>query len=353
MATDADVTTPVVVKLSELIDGQEAITFAALVKKVRGTTVRGESYLRCAFRDRRVTLEVPLWPDSRWLKQAEAWSEGMAYRLHVRAAVHPRYGLQFEILQARPAVEADADEGYSFSDLFERSDRDPEENFLKIRAIVEKRIDDPRLRRLVLGLLDDNADLFKKMPAASNFHHGYTGGLVEHVWSMTRIAWSLADHYDRYYHQLNPRLNKGVIVAATVLHDIGKLRELEYHPVEAKYTTEGCLIGHVLMGRDMVREAARKIEGFDEETLLNLEHAILSHHGKRDYGAPIVPQTLEALLVSFIDDLDAKMNAAARQRLNSTTDGPFTDKVWSLDNRRFYKGVPLESLDDDDGPELP
>jgi 3'-5' exoribonuclease len=142
-----------------------------------------------------------------------------------------------------------------------------------------------------------------------------------------------------------------VIIAATVLHDIGKLRELEYHPVEAKYTVEGCLIGHVLIGRDMVREQAGKIEGFSQETLLLLEHAILAHHGRRDYGAPIVPQTIEALLVSFVDDLDAKMNIAARQRILSNTVDKFTEKVFALDNRRFYKGVPRD--DDPDPAECP
>ena len=104
------------------------------------------------------------------------------------------------------------------------------------------------------------------------------------------------------------------MIAAIVLHDIGKLRELEYHPVEAKYTKEGCLIGHVLMGRDLVREAARSIDGFPEETLLLLEHAILAHHGKREFGARSA-QTLEAILVSFVDDLDAKMNIVARERM--------------------------------------
>ena len=129
-------------------------------------------------------------------------------------------------------------------------------------------------------------------------------------------------------------------MAAAILHDIGKLRELDYHPVEAKYTKEGQLIGHVMIGRDLVRDAARKIEGFPLETLLLLEHAILAHHGKREFGAPIVPLTLEALLVSYVDDLDAKMNIAARHRLLSSTDGEFTDKVYALDNRRFYKGIP-------------
>ena len=114
-------------------------------------------------------------------------------------------------------------------------------------------------------------------------------------------------------------------MAAIVLHDIGKLRELEYHPCEARYTKEGRLIGHILMGRDMVREAARSIEGFPEETLLLLEHAILAHHGKHEFGAPVLPQTMEAILVSYIDDLDAKMNIVARQRMRSRTDDDFTE----------------------------
>src|SRR5436305_564029 len=83
-----------------------------------------------------------------------------------------------------------------------------------------------------------------------------------------------------------------------------------------------------------VPAAASRIDGFPDETLLNLEHAILAHHGKKEYGAPILPQTVEALLVSFIDDLDAKMNIAARHRLQCNTSGEFTDKVYALDNRR-------------------
>ena len=200
--------------------------------------------------------------------------------------------------------------------------------------------------------MSEHAELFKKMPAAKNFHHSYTAGLLEHVWSMTRVAGFLADHYAKYYKQLDPPLNKGVIMAAAILHDIGKLRELTYHPVETRYTKEGQLIGHVMIGRDLVREAASKIEDFPMETLLLLEHAILSHHGKREFGAPIVPLTLEALLVSFVDDLDAKMNIAARERLRSHSEGEFTDKVFALDNRRFYKGIPRELPADDDLPDF-
>jgi 3'-5' exoribonuclease len=331
-----------VVRLSDLEDGQEAECFALLVNKTRGTTKKNEPYIRCTFRDKRVRLESNLWANSRLLMQAEGWTEGAAYRLRARASLNPKYGLQIEILTIRPAVAQDAEDGFDFYDLVESSDQDPEQNFKKILECVERCIDELPLRRLVTELLTDNADLFKKMPAAASFHHGYTAGLLEHVWSMTRCAEFLARHYANYYKDLNPPLNKGVVIAATVLHDIGKLRELEYHPVEAKYTVEGSLIGHVLIGRDMVRQQASKIEGFPEETLLLLEHAILAHHGRREFGAPILPQTLEALLVSYVDDLDAKMNVAARQRLLSHTADQFTEKVYALENRRIYKGVPVE-----------
>lgn len=334
----SDTATLSVVRLSDLQSGQDAECFAALVKKVPGTTHKGERYLKCYFRDRRTTVEAPLWADSRFLKQAEGWPDGNAYRLRVHAEVKPRYGMQIEILDIRPAGPEDEPDGYDFYDLVEATEYEVELLWGRIHDCVEKYIESPPLRRLVLELLAEHAGLFKKMQAAMNFHHAYTGGLLEHVWSMTRISGYLADHYAKYYHDLNPPLDRGVIVAATVLHDIGKLIELEYHPVEARYTKQGYLVGHILIGRDLVREKARQIDGFPEETLLLLEHAILAHHGRREFGAPVLPQTIEALIVSAVDDLDAKVNATARERLRDG-DGEFTEKVYALDGRRIYRGV--------------
>lgn len=334
-----------VVRLSELAHGQEAVCFAALVRKETGTDKHGKPFIKCHFRDKWTSVVAPLWWGNALLAEAEEWQECIGYRLRAKGDWKVKYGLQLEILEIRPAQDEDRADGYDFRDLFESSDYDPDELFQKLIGFVHRWIGDLPLRQLVESLLLEHADLFKKMPAAQNFHHSYTAGLIEHVWSMTRVAGFLADHYAQYYRGLNPPLNKGVIIAATILHDIGKLRELDYHPIETKYTKEGCLIGHVLIGRDLARDAARKIEGFPEETLLLLEHAILAHHGKRDFGAPIVPQTLEALLVSYVDDLDAKMNIAARERLLSNTEGDFTNKVFALDNRRFYKGVPVPDVD--------
>jgi 3'-5' exoribonuclease len=340
--------TGTVVRLSDLVDGLEAVCYAALVKKTRGMTARNQPFVRCLFRDKRVQYEAMLWHDHRFFPDADSWTEGMPYRLQVRGKHDLRFGMQIELLGIRPAIQEDAEDGYDFFDLVESSQYDPKELMQSICDRVKKYIDDPHLRQLVMNILCDQGELFSKMPAAQSMHHSYTAGLLEHVWSMSRVAGLLADHYAKYYSNLNPPLNKGVVIAAIVLHDIGKLRELAYHPVEAKYTKEGHLIGHILMGRDMVREAARSIEGFPEETLLLLEHAILTHHGKREFGAPVLPQTLEAILVSFIDDLDAKMNIVARHRMLSATDDDFTDKIYALDNRRIYKGIPEEVGTEDD-----
>jgi 3'-5' exoribonuclease len=334
----------VVTKLSDLVDGQEATCFAALVKKTRSFTRANQPFTKCLFRDKRVKLEAMLWSDHALLPESENWMEGNAYRVSVRGKFDLRYGMQLELLGIRPATDDDARDGYDFYDLVENSQIPPDDLLRKLNHLIEQQIDHPALKRLVETILGEHLAAFKKMPAAQSFHHAYTSGLLEHVWSMTRIACFLAEHYAKYYDQLDPPLNRGIVIAATILHDIGKLRELEYHPVEAKYTKEGRLIGHILIGRDMVREAAGRIEGFPEDMLLRLEHAILSHHGKREFGAPILPQTIEALLVSHIDDLDAKMNIAARELLRSDSSDGFTERIYALDNRQLYRGLPEEPM---------
>lgn len=338
----------VVSKLSDVVSGQEAVCFAALVKKTRGVTKSDKPFMRCLFRDKRVAYEAVLWHDNQFLADAESWVEGLAYRLQIRANYDLRYGMQLDILGIRPAV--DGDDGYDFNDLVESSKWAPQKLIDSIHQRIDKFITDPHLKQLVVKILADHDDLLRKMPAAQKMHHDYTGGLLEHVWSMSRVGEMLVEHYAFYYDNLNPPLDKGMVIAAIILHDIGKLRELKYHPVESRYTKEGQLVGHILIGRDLVREVARTIDGFPEETLLLLEHAILAHHGKREFGAPVLPQTFEALLVSFIDDLDAKMNVVARQRLLSKTEDEFTDRVYALDNRRIYKGIPLEPGDDGEAP---
>ena len=342
---------PRIVRLSELEDGQDAECFAALVKKDNGTDKHGNPYIKCHFRDRAGVLVAPLWSSHPCLEAARNWPIGEGYRLLARAKRDARYGLQLELSNARLATPEDVADGYNFFDLVESSKYSPDSRFDRILGFIDQQVSCPQIRRLLLAILQENAELFKKMPAATSMHHGFNGGLIEHVWSVTRVSILLVKHYAAYYNHLNPPLNPDVVVAAAILHDIGKLRELAYHPVEAKYTKHGTLIGHIVLGRDMIRDKAREMGDFPEETLLLLEHAVLAHHGQMQYGAPKEPSTIEAMIVHYADEIDAKINAVAAERTRCDgAEGEFTGKVYAVGNRMFYKGIPVEAAanpDDD------
>ncbi len=341
MATIESGTELKVVRLSDLEHNQEAIVFAALESKETGTDKHGRPFVKCKFRDRRRQVVAPLWSSNALRESAESWPVGCGYRLRVRGEWNVRFGMQMELIDVREAIDDDAIDGYDFADLFESSPYDLEFLWRTLQERIAEHIDEPPLRQLIERILESNRELFLKMPAAQDYHHSYTGGLIEHVCSMVKVSASLADHYGTYYGRLDPPLNKGVIVAAAILHDIGKLRELAYDPVGARYTVEGQLVGHVLIGRDLVRDTAREIPDLDPETQLLLEHAILAHHGSLEFGAPKLPQTIEAMIVHFVDDLDSKVNmmAMARQRSSHGEEEPFTDYVKGL-GRRVYRGMP-------------
>jgi 3'-5' exoribonuclease len=336
-----------IVRLSDLADGQEGEFFATLVKRENGTDKHGNLYYKCHFRDKRSTRVAPIWSSDPMLSFASDWPLYSGFRLRAKAE-NSKYGPQIKILECREVVPEDSDDGYDFFDLVESSKYPPGSCYARILGFVDKHIRKPYLARLVREILDEHSELFQKMPAAQSLHHGFSGGLAEHIWSVTRVCTYLINHYAEYYDTLNPPIDRDVVVAAAILHDIGKLRELAYHPVEAKYTKHGTLIGHIVLGRDMIRDKAREIGDFPEETLLLLEHAILSHHGRMEFGAPKEPSTIEALIVNFADEIDAKINAVAAERMRSTTEGEFTGKIYAVGNRTFYKGIPIEAPSDDD-----
>ncbi len=335
-----------VVRLSDLVDGQEGEFFAALVKRDAGTDRHGNPFYKCLFRDKRASRVAPFWASDPLLGFAADWTLHAGYRIKAKAE-DSKYGPQIKVIECRLVIPEDAADGYDFFDLVESSKYSPDVIVDHIRSIIGKNIRCPYIRQLLHVLIDRHGDLLRKMPAAQNFHHSYSGGLVEHLWSVTRVSVALAKHYADYYNELNPPINRDVVVAAAILHDIGKLRELDYHPVEAKYTKHGTLIGHIVLGRDMVRDTARDIPDFPDETLLLLEHAILAHHGQMQYGAPKEPATIEAMIVHYADEIDAKINAVASERMKSNTDGEFTAKIYAVGNRMFYKGIPVELPDDD------
>jgi 3'-5' exoribonuclease len=329
-----------ILDLAEIGPGRSGVCFAVLVKREERLNKRQEPYYDCQFRAKHVVRPSKVWNNLECFETVKVCRLNQAYR--ITAVGESSWGSELKILRIEPAGAEHEGEGFRLADLLSTSEFPVKDLCDDIRAIVEE-FGDRHLRELVFLLLKINRDLFIKMPAAKSFHHAYNAGLLEHVWSLTKVCQFLADHYAAYYSGLNPPLNKDLVLAAAIVHDIGKLAELTYDPFEPSYSIAGQLIGHVVIGRDMVRDASRRIEGFPEETLLLLEHAILAHHGRMDWGSPVVPKTIEALLVSHADDLDAKINAAARARLLARNEGPFTEPIKPLEGRSLYKGIPLET----------
>jgi 3'-5' exoribonuclease len=325
--------------LCEISPGQEADLFLLMTLKEELKTKAGKPYFRVGFRDAGRELSFPIWGDSPWAVDCrDRWNPGSFYK--VRAVYQEtNFGPQLEIRKIRETVDADAAEGFDPNFLLARSRFDPAKMFDELLAIARQQVANAALRKLTESLLTANREALLVHPAARRNHHAYIGGLLEHTLSVARTCVFLAEKYAAYYPDMKPSLDKDLVVAGGILHDIGKLREMQQRPEGAAHTAEGSLIGHILIGRDMVRAAAA-MQGeakLDADTLLRLEHLIIAHQGRPDWGSPKLPMTPEALLVHVADDVDAKYQMMFNTLRDDTTPGPVTSKKNVL-MQHVYRG---------------
>jgi 3'-5' exoribonuclease len=325
-----------IVPLSELADGQEADFFAVLSEKQELTTRDGKPYFRVSFRDAKREVGLPIWSDSPLSAPCRnEWTVGEFYKL--RASIQStNFGPQLDIRKIRSVEEGDRDEGFDPTMCLAASRFDPEQMFAELSAIAQEQIADKSLRQLVVDILEEHREPLLTLPAATRNHHAFIGGFLEHVLNVARTCSYLADKYAELYPDLQPPLDKDVVIAGAVLHDIGKLRELSVGATGAEYTAAGSLIGHVLQGRDIVRDAAAG-RAIDPEKLLRLEHAIIAHQRLPEWGAPKPPMTPEALIVHYADDLDAKLQMMITALADDTSEGPVTSKRNAL-YQHVYRG---------------
>lgn len=310
-----------ILRLCELEAGQNGDCFVLLAGRDRSKTRDGKPFYRVQFRDDGRTVTTMVWADGIFFADCEQnWQIGSFYK--VRGRYHEnQYGSQFDLEKIRPVEAADREQGFDPDRYYKSTRFDAERMFRELVALAESEISDVPLRSLVVGVLEDHAGMIRQMAAAMNHHHAFRGGFVEHVLSVVKTAVFLADKYADYYPDMKPPLSKSVVVAGAVLHDIGKIFELDHQPQGATYTAQGRLIGHILLGRDLIREKARSIPDLDPELLLRLEHVIVSHHNLPEWGSPIPPHTPEALLVAVADDLDAKFHMMAAALEQEPSDG--------------------------------
>ncbi|GAF18646.1 3'-to-5' exoribonuclease [Bacillus sp. JCM 19046] len=243
--------------------------------------------------------------------------------VHIQGDVIDYRGrLQLKIASIRPTSPMD---GVKINDFVRSAPLSAEEMLDEVNQYIFE-IQNPSIQRVTRFLVKKHQQAFVESPAATKNHHEFMGGLAYHVVSMLRIAKSLT--------QLYPSLDPDLLYAGVILHDLGKVRELS-GAIDTTYTLEGKLLGHISIGANEIAEAAKEL-GIDGEELLILQHLMLSHHGKGEWGSPKAPVIREAEVLHLIDNVDAKINMMDRV-LERVEPGEFSERVMALENRSFYK----------------
>lgn len=194
----------------------------------------------------------------------------------------------------------------------------PQEQLAAIRERCTQ-VQDGHVKALLLAFLDDAeiAAAFVRAPAAMRIHHAFEGGLIAHTFSLLQLADKVCDHY--------PQLDRDLVIAGLLLHDIGKTREISPEP-GFEYTDEGKLVGHLILACQWIREKASRIEGFPRELEMRITHLIAAHHGKHEYGSPKEPATLEAVVVHALDELDTRVNSFEQLFAAAPPEARWTDR---------------------------
>ena len=290
---------------------------------------QGGQYLTLALNDKSGLLPGTMWDD--FAEVAATCEEGCYVKVNGRIG---RYKGKFQITVQKMRLAADSE--IDPADYQPATRFNIDEMWVELRGYVSAFANDD-LKRLVFAFLDDEAiaAAYKIAPAAMRLHHAWLGGLLEHVLTLVRVCRATAPYY--------PEVDPDLLVTGAILHDIGKIRELSWKS-SFNYTPEGQMIGHISIAHGMLREKMQSIAPFPERLRILVEHMVLSHHGKYEFGSPKLPMTPEALLLSALDDLEAKMQAMRNEFAASIASGrgagEVTDWVRSLDrpvlNSRAY-----------------
>lgn len=269
-------------------------------------TKNGKEYGNLVLQDKTGTIDGKIWD----LNSPGVGSfEAMNY-VQVEADVTLFQGsFQLNVKRIRKAAERE----YKEEDYLPVSKKDIGQMYQELMGFAAS-IQNPYLNQLAMSFFG-NAKFEKAFcfhSAAKTVHHGFVGGLLEHTLGVTKLC----DYYASYY----PMLNRDLLITAAMFHDIGKLRELSRFP-ENDYTDDGQLLGHIIIGTELVSDRIKAIQGFPAKLASELKHCILAHHGELEYGSPKKPALLEALALNFADNTDAKMETMI-EALNAGNDNP-------------------------------
>ena len=288
-------------------------------------TKNGKSYENVILQDKTGTLDAKIWePNSQGIDDFEV----LDYVYVVGDVTSFQGALQLNIKRVRKANEGE----YEPADFLPVSHRDIDEMYQELLQLIGQ-IQDPYLKQLTDSYFVTNESFikaFKFHSAAKSVHHGFVGGLLEHTLNVMKLC--------EYYANQYSFLNRDLLYTAAAFHDVGKMRELSAFP-ENDYTDDGQLLGHIVMGVELVGASIRRIPGVPKKLSSELKHCILAHHGELEYGSPKKPALAEALALNFADNTDAKMETF-KEALASGGDN--TD--WLGYNRLFESNIRKTSI---------
>ncbi|CAH0161102.1 3'-5' exoribonuclease YhaM [Peribacillus sp. YIM B13472] len=299
--------------------GEVVDIYMYIKTSTKAVASNGKPFLTLILCDKTGEIEAKLWDVS----EADEKTYSAEATVKVQGEVQNYRGRsQLKIRNIR--ITSDID-GVTKADLIQTAPISQEEMMETItQFIFEMR--NPNIQRVTRHLIKKYQNEFLTFPAATKNHHEYMSGLAYHVVSMLGLAKAISTLY--------PSLNKDLLYAGVILHDLGKVHELS-GPVSTVYTVEGNLLGHITIMVNEVGKAAEEL-GIEAEEIMILKHLILSHHGKAEWGSPKPPMVREAEVLHYIDNMDAKINMMDRA-LEKVKPGEFTERVFALDNRSFYK----------------
>ncbi|MBO9128738.1 3'-5' exoribonuclease YhaM [Bacillus sp. 165] len=306
-------------KITQYEVGEQIDLYLLIKSSMKGTASNGKPFLTLILQDQSGDIEAKLWDVSKDDEENYA-----AERIvKVLGDIQNYKGrIQLKLKQIRLAQPHEAPDA---SDFIEKAPLTKEVMIEKVTQYVFE-MRNPNIQRITRHLIKKYQTSFFDYPAATKNHHEFVSGLAYHVVSMLDLAKAIAHLY--------PTLDKDLLYAGVILHDLGKVTELS-GPISTTYTVEGNLIGHISIMVSEIAKAAEELNIQGEEVMV-LQHIVLSHHGKPEWGSPKPPMIKEAEVLHYIDNLDAKMNMLDRA-LVRVKPGEFTERVFALDNRSFYK----------------
>ena len=284
--------------------------------KQAATAKNGKMYENVILQDKTGTIDAKIWdPNSSGIEEFDA----MDYVFVTGDVTCFQGTLQMSIKRARKADETE----YVAADYLPVSEKDIDQMFEELMGYMQQ-VENPYLQKLIQMYFKDNEafiEAFKKHSAAKTVHHSFVGGLLEHTLGVVKLC--------AFYVQQYPFLNKDLLFTAALFHDVGKLKEISNFP-ENDYTDDGQLLGHIVMGCELVGFGCRHIKNFPKKLISELQHCILAHHGELEYGSPKKPALAEAMALNYADNTDAKMETM-REVLKSAGD----NHDWLGYNRLF------------------